>query len=38
MKNKLLLQIKEISLVDYFYFLAQNSSTKILKNYLADTK
>lgn len=36
MKKKLLEKIKYISLVDYFYFLGQNSSTTILKKYLAD--
>ena len=35
MKEKLLQQIKDINIYDYFYFIGQKSSVKILKNYLA---
>lgn len=37
MRKKLLEQIKEINIYDYFYFLGQNSSVKTLKEYLAES-
>lgn len=38
MKQKLLQQIKDINIYDYFYFIGQNSSVKILKEYLVELK
>jgi len=38
MKQKLLQQIKDINIYDYFYFLGQNSSVKVLKEYLVESK
>jgi hypothetical protein len=36
MKQKLLQQIKSISVYDYFYVVGLNYNTKQLKNYLVD--
>jgi hypothetical protein len=36
MKQKLLQQIKDISIYDYFFVLGQNYNSKQLKNYLID--